>query len=110
MGGSVEGGARDPPYAESTMHEGHATRKQQGRGSNTMTHSKILVLVAVFVSIFTFAPISPVSACELNASDQCVQMAATDHAAQFLLAIAPSSYLLSREADAATTAISPANP
>lgn len=56
-----------------------------------MTRRNLLVLVAILFSVFTFSPVSPVSACELNAGDQCVQMTAPDHAAQYLLAITPAS-------------------
>ena len=59
-----------------------------------MTRRTLLILVAVLVSVFTFGPISPVSACELGASDQCVQMTATDHAALFQAAMG-ANFLIS---------------
>lgn len=66
--------------------------QRQAKGRNAMTRRNRLILVTVLVSVFTFGPIGPVSACELNASDRCVQVAATDAAALYA-AIAPLPFV-----------------
>jgi hypothetical protein len=55
-----------------------------------MTRRNILILVTVLVTVFTFGPISPVGACELDTNDRCMQMGPAERAAMFRAASAPA--------------------